>query len=471
MRPRAHWKSFSLEENLDNWVTPLVDQHIVGIKSKAEFFTEAIREKVEKYVDLGIHPWSRYHKREQETIHHVAQALLVFVAFAGAAGLTRAQPVGWLSPLDALQTWNVAHLYSRYGLFIDFALFFALFGGLAQATLGRVYGHRGIALSLGAVLAVALTASESVVGFSVRSLGPFAALVLLGLLGATAYHGARAHMLDKSGAAALAVALLVVGVLLYVPGLGGWAWLGVLAPALLVFAAYRAANRTVLNAAPPLNAVPPPELADFYPKASEERHIVQQYLTRITQQARKSSEQVVRELAYVMRLLEMFSTPSARTEIARRLAAIPPKSHELKERLAQLRAALEQLRNFDKRVVGKLSAQFKELDDAQRKELGAVLGEELAEQDVETKLENFGKRIEEQQAALETLLQRAAMAVRTGNLAPAREALSKAIAQEQETAEKLDEMEALEQSLAAMAETALNKWKAMSALELAEATA
>lgn len=66
-RNRAHWKSFSLEENLDEWIKPLVEQKTLGFVSKAEFQTQAIREKVERYIELGVHPWSRYRSETKPT--------------------------------------------------------------------------------------------------------------------------------------------------------------------------------------------------------------------------------------------------------------------------------------------------------------------------------------------------------------------------------------------------------------------
>ena len=43
---------FSVEENLARYVEPIVERNVFGFTSSAEFYSQAIREKVERYLEL-----------------------------------------------------------------------------------------------------------------------------------------------------------------------------------------------------------------------------------------------------------------------------------------------------------------------------------------------------------------------------------------------------------------------------------
>lgn len=59
MFKQFHFKNISLDENLNFWIEPIVKQRTLGFKSHADFFTQAARELLKKYVELGMHPWSK----------------------------------------------------------------------------------------------------------------------------------------------------------------------------------------------------------------------------------------------------------------------------------------------------------------------------------------------------------------------------------------------------------------------------
>lgn len=247
-RNRAHWKSFSLEEHLDEWIKPLIEQKTLGFVSKAEFQTQAIREKLEKYIELGIHPWSRS-RAETKPATHLPVGVMLAVALASVAGLMFMQPATVGMVVDPLVGLQPLSLYDRYHIFADFLLFSALFVSAAYVTIGRKFGHSGIAVSLGIILAVALTAAEPVLGFSVRTFGTLAILILLLLTGAALYHGITAFGLRRLPAAFLSVLLILLGVLVYAPKLSDimQPWLAIGLSVSMIYLIYRivqfAANR------------------------------------------------------------------------------------------------------------------------------------------------------------------------------------------------------------------------------------
>jgi hypothetical protein len=299
-RNRAHWKSFSLEENLDEWIKPLVEQKTLGLVSKAEFQTQAIREKLEKYIELGIHPWSRF-RAETKPATHLPVGVMLAVALASIAGLTLLQPSTTGLIVDPLIGLQPLTLYDRYHIFADFLLFTALFTSAAYVTIGRRFGHSGIAVSLGIILAVALTAAEPVLGFSVRSFGTLAVLVLLLLTGTALYHGITGFGLKRLPAAFLSILLILLGVVVYAPKLGDilQPWLAFGLTVSLIYLIYRivqfAANRDATQQlqTPTIGVgyLPPVPISD-------EKAATKTLLRGITRDARKDSNQIASELAY-----------------------------------------------------------------------------------------------------------------------------------------------------------------------------
>ncbi|MCC6574415.1 MAG: hypothetical protein IT462_11550 [Planctomycetes bacterium] len=462
MRVRSHFKSYSMEQGLSEWIQPLVDKRVLGLKSLAEFQAAAVREKVEKYVELGIHPWSRHHAKPQGVANAAAPLALVLVAVAAVAGLSRLHPssvgMALLAPpeqlLAPLETWNLARFYADHFLLIDFFLYLAVFSSLAHASLGRTFQHRGLAVSLGVMLAVALAASEFTLGFSVRSLGPYAGVLLLVLLGIAGYHGAKSLSMDGMTAAAISIILVGVAVFTYLPATPFHPWVGLLIPVAFTAAVYRFAAQHRLHKEP-LAQVNLADGTELLPGITEEKRVARVYLDRVTRQARKDAEQVVRELAYLMRLLDSFSRPEIQALIARKLAEVAPRTHQVRARLMELRNTIAGLQAFNKRVVGNLSDKYAKLTPQCRREVRRILDVMLREQDVADKLADYEDKALDHELGLEQDLQQAASAIARSESDKAKQSIVRAIDREQKAVELLAEMESLESSLVAIAEQAL----------------
>ena len=77
---------------------------------------------------------------------------------------------------------DLKSLYLSWWPAVDFLLFFALFAGIAHATVGKRFEARGgqlVTLALGAVLAMGALGFEWAFDFNLTALAPVAALVFL----------------------------------------------------------------------------------------------------------------------------------------------------------------------------------------------------------------------------------------------------------------------------------------------------
>lgn len=364
MRIRSHFDNVSLDEHLNTWVQPLVEQRTLGFKSRAEFFTQAARELLERYVELGLHPWSKNFpaqaRKPSGPAFGVWLPLAVGVGLLGSTllltpdGLTG---LAWIPvvPLD------LSSFYDTYASLIDFLLFFLLFGSVAQVTIGQRFHHNGLAIALGLVLALTLVLHESRLGLNVRILGVYAAIILLVVLALLVYLVARNLQVESVSSFALALLIVIAGVLVYVPQLQAYVW-----PALLVCVAI--AIFVVSSRFLGRQHVPAPiPLGTFGTELSGERATLKHDLLGITRKARKNTRQILGELAVALKLLpQVQADQAARAGLAVRLKNLYPRRHELEERLETIRQTIENLENFDLTVYKELRKKYKQLSPLEK---------------------------------------------------------------------------------------------------------
>jgi hypothetical protein len=109
---------------------------------------------------------------------------------------------------------DLGDIYQRSWAVIDFFLLFALFTGIARATVGhRLEGRAGqmVSLALGGILALSGVGLELSMGFNLTSLGPVAALVFLLLVGVAVFLLLKQIGLSATTAAAVAVIAIGLG--------------------------------------------------------------------------------------------------------------------------------------------------------------------------------------------------------------------------------------------------------------------
>ena len=382
---------------------------------------------------------------------------MLAVALASVAGLMFMQPATVGMVVDPLVGLQPLSLYDRYHIFADFLLFSALFVSAAYVTIGRKFGHSGIAVSLGIILAVALTAAEPVLGFSVRTFGTLAILILLLLTGAALYHGITAFGLRRLPAAFLSVLLILLGVLVYAPKLSDimQPWLAIGLSVSMIYLIYRivqfAANRDAAQQAqtPSVGvgyALPVP--------ATDEKVATKALLRGITRDARKDSTQIAGELAYLLKMLDRIEHPATRQLVARKLEEVPPKLHALRIRLTEIHRRAAKVQAFHSDAYANITREFGKLTREQREAVKQVVAKEFEQQQLAERLGQLEETTSRYEQELEADVDMAATLIRQGLTNDAKTILAKAIAREHDAEKTLKEMEAIENALTEVVQTA-----------------
>ncbi len=125
-------------------------------------------------------------------------------------------------PFEGLE---LSATYDSYSGIIDFLIYTVLFIGLAQVTLGKKFdsnGGKAVIVSIGLILAIGLSISESVLGFNLRSFGPLAAAIFIVFVAMVIYLGFKAFGMDTIGSASLTLVLTYFSIRAITPGFFDW---------------------------------------------------------------------------------------------------------------------------------------------------------------------------------------------------------------------------------------------------------
>ena len=448
---------------MDEWVKPLIEQKALGFKSHAEFITQAVREKIEKYIELGLHPWSRFKKELQNPSKtHLALLILAVLslsifgaAIASQKGITGSS-IDPLSPFRA----NIPQIYEEYSFLIDFLVFTAVFVSIAYITIGRQFGHKGIAMAVGTVLALALSAMEPVWGFNLKSFGPLAAGVFILVLGSFIYGLIRHFDIDRMGAVAGAIVLIYFGMSLYTTSFISWfmARLPVLPLIMLVallIALYKIATRIFSRREAPTTHEPEifssAEIKEYYPKMKEQEQIIKRYLAKITKKAQKQSSQIIAEVVYVVDMVTKFgSSPEGRRLIAQKIKEISPQEHTLQETLSYLKTTVQQIRNFDLRLFQQFKDKYMRLGPMEQRKVKEEVQEEMEKINAEQKLTEFESEWEVYDEDFRNCLNNAMVKLNEGSIDESKKHLKEAMDYEGKAIEILDRMRDFEDLLYAL---------------------
>lgn len=300
-----------------------------------------------------------------------------------------------LRPLELI---DVSRIYARNAVVIDIVLYLVLFNGLAQVALARRLDGKGgrlVAGAVGTALALALTGLEAATGFTLASVGPLAAALLLVLVGVTIYRTLRHLGASVVTAGALSLVCVTLGVESTAPrlaaamsnsfpfldlavavGVLALAWKGIqhLAP--------RGSGERLTSLADRLEGngqagrpTPGPtgrvrgegEVEHLRGELRLEKPEITRHLKRITKKERKSCKQIRKELESIRGLLQSRRFSEAdRKLIAEALRRIPPERRQLAELLTAVKALDLQLARFDVGMLKELRDAWGKVAPAQR---------------------------------------------------------------------------------------------------------
>jgi hypothetical protein len=147
--------------------------------------------------EKDIYQWCLPRSLMTQTDNHARSvAAFLIAAILAVTIVTAAAPLTLEDLFRPFEFFNITQTYDHYSGLIDLFIYILIFVGLAQAILARHYGGSGgraVAIGVGLCLAFAMLLAEEAFQFNLRSFGPFAALLVVILLGITMFgllHGA-----------------------------------------------------------------------------------------------------------------------------------------------------------------------------------------------------------------------------------------------------------------------------------------
>lgn len=437
---RVRFRNYSIEDNLDRWVTPLVDQRVLGFTSKAQVMHYALRKLVDQYLEWGIHPWSTRKQQNPSNYASIAAAILILASIATVAltqpGLTGAATVA----LD------VPRIYNEYAPFIDFFLYLAFFIGIVQVGLGKTLPNKAVTISLATILAIGAASMEPIFGFTLRTFGPVAVGIFLLVSGVLIYRTLRAFEVHRLGAGAVVVILLYLGLAAFLPDLNATLTRAVpVLPLLIVLiVAILVARFSSTGKFGPL----PREVAtDIAPELAEEAQLVRSFIAR-TSATRKDSRGLLTALTELLQLVDRVGTvPDARNALAQRMKQVLPTVHPLEDEVGALEDLVSRLERVDLRLFADLKRVYPRLEQKDQKAVRAEIREAVAKVGAEERIRKLAKQIREHATTLRSLIDKSERALRDADIERSRDAIEQAISHEQSAEHLLDEIKDLESAL------------------------
>ena len=466
MAERKQYVHISFDKAVAKWIQPLVESKALGYESITEFIVQAVREKLDYYLQVGLHPWSvnRRSLASPKTKHGfegVSGLALLVLGILGilafASGLTHVNAFVVSSAAGAMDFYA---FYNHYWFFIDFLIYLTIFVSVAYVTIGRMFGHRGIAIGIGLFLAVAMASFEAAAGFAISDLGMIAATFLLIILTSTLYHIFRALHFGIFGSASVTLLLIYLAMIVMIPPVflrlrQTFPFVDIIIFGIFAAGLFYVLKHFLKERHGPLQIghiepVPPapPELQAYYPELKEEQRVIQTYLAKITTRAKKDCKTIVTELTYIYHILTKFGdTPESRKVIAKKLKAMIPQEQDLDIIIKELQQRIQKMQRLDYNILGVHKSLIRKLKPAERKSAEKEIKEELGKVKAEEQLSSFHNQAQANKDALLTQVNDAVKSLNQGDVGKSKQALLEAIKNANAAADILDEMKTFEEVL------------------------
>ena len=314
--------------------------------------------------------------------------------------------------LDPLGGAQFPQIYSEYSAIIDFFVYLALFIGVARVTLGKHFeGATGRLLinALGFILALALAVTGSRMNFTIASLGPYAAAVLLGFLGIILYRALIA--LETSKPVAMSISYLVIYSSMrgFSPGMFDWLSENLPIVAAFLSLALVFSVCTIIYAFMPKSWPAIKAQTNDYSPATKEQNV---QAAQTSAGAVKVSEQIAgnergafeRLMLIKKHCVELMKTREGRQALLKALKQINDQDHAIQEKLKDLKELDRSIANGDMQALRKSIADLSIAPRSQAKSVAKAV-QELRERT------NCEKTISQIAAKTEEILKQKALAI------------------------------------------------------------
>ena len=366
---------------------------------------------------------------------------------------------------------DVEALYSRYHPIIDFLLFLTFFTAISRLTLGQRFPGRAgkaLAVSIGFILTVSLVLAEARLGFSLRSFGPLAAGVLIGVVGFVIFLLIKHAGTGTATAGSLALIVTYFALRAVMPGFFLWVqgnpWAGFL-HSLLVLAVFvslfrllsavfgnRGPSGGLLKAA--RQAASPGKNQHVEEEKRTDRaelSILKHRLSRFTGKAIRNSEQIAEEIREIIAIVgEYGGAPGAGPLIAKRLRRIASFEHEAERELKRVAKLDDRLKRFDLSEMVEIKARYGKLSAEQKKACRKRFLEAREKFVEEQHVQKLTTAVKEYQRRFAHCVEMAVQVLQAGRAQEAREWLEKALEEEQHASELLRDVLRMEKRLMAL---------------------
>lgn len=365
---------------------------------------------------------------------------------------------------------DLGQVYGRYATLIDLFIYILIFVGLSQVTLGRRFpgsGGRALSIGTGLFMAIALVIAEEQLGFTLQSFGPFAAALIIALLGFMVYrflHYAGVARTKAAGMAYLAMFFLMLGV---TPDF--FAWIAVEVPTLgllLVLGALVAVVSGGSGLLPLGTSGTGAErrLRTLDARSNrldiEERGLLRNEGRELKRRIRPIAKETVKGSKVILGDIEALAKAvrkhgheeEARKRILEQLDHVLPEEHELRKGIRHLREEQRRMLEGDEKLLSRHShGKFVHASAEVQAKVAERLRDELARTKIGETLDRYEAVAEETAAKVERMLAEAKEALEAGDAKRAAQTLNGAAATERTNlglAKNIREMErALQQLL------------------------
>ena len=357
--------------------------------------------------------------------------------------------------LEPVRGFNIQEVYAEHSHFIDFVIYVFIFVTIAKLTIGKRFeGRQGniLAGAVGVALAVSLALTEQKLGFSIRSFGPIAAIIITIFTGYIFFKVIFHISGGKTGSGAIAFVAVYLLTKAVNPVLFNWLadnspfihsvlGIAVIISIWHIFALFIHKPNMSLNAIEIKSKKAAHSVREFV----TEGRIIKGRLKKITKKERKQSNEIIDDLKDMVNIIdEHGNTAQGRKLIAKELQDIMPRQHDLVNKLTYLRNLDDWLEKFD---IGKFK-ELKEKYNKASKQEKELIRKELLEQrekiNIEQKIEALDLEIKKYQENFNYNLNMSVNYLNAGKLEEAKEWLYEAIGCEKKTGSLLKNMQQLE---------------------------
>ena len=318
--------------------------------------------------------------------------------------------------LSPFETTNFSDLYDSYYSIIDFIIYTILFVGLSQVTIGKRFEARGgkaVVVAIGLVLAIGLAISESYIGFNLRSFGPLAAAIFIFLVGFVIFLGIKSAGMESIGAGSITLVLTYFSIRSVSPSFFDWmisnqylSWLHSVILIAVFISLYKIFRLFFSKKEEPIeskssnffkNAVS--KQSDFISHLKDEKDelkFIKKNLEMITEESGKDSEQIIKDLLEIKKIIEEFGDYEKGKElISNKISSLINKEKLIHQKFNSLNELIEKISKLDLEKFNELQNNSKSLLESDRIKFKKTIDSEWKRIGVDKKIKSLEIAIKE----------------------------------------------------------------------------